>query len=324
MKSFKDILHCLWTSLCLAGATQAQDCLSQPVRIIAPYLAGTATDALSRVLAERLVMKWKQPDAVDNKACANEEVAAQTAMHPKPDGRTFLVAAEMELETNSFLFSNLPDNPSIDFTPITRLLEGPSLFAIRIESPYKTIQDLMAAGRKSPQSISYGSTGPRNSIHLAVNWVGAVEGAEFKQLPYRDISLAVQDVPGDIIDLDLSSPSVALAFVKVNQLRTFAIASPERAASFLDAPTSKERGYCDIVMIYMFGLVGPAKLPPVLAHRIATEATGVLKTPSFQARAAKPFGLTVTGGSSNDFVRYLAANRDKQRAWVQATNVWLG
>ena len=307
----------------LPQCASAQAWPAQSVRIVVPYPPGTATDVLGRTLAERLQAKWKQPVVIDNKAGASEMLAATNVATAQPDGYTLLLASEVGLETNQFLFSKLQYNPVTDFTPIVKLIEGPLVLVVRGDSRFKSMQDIAAAARKDPGAVSYGSAGVGGSVHLTADWMSKVGGFEVKHVPYRGSSFAVQDVLAGVIDFTLTGPPTAAPLVQSGQLRALAVTSPSRMKMLPDAPTTVEAGYRDSTYMFMFGLVGPARLPPSIAQKIAADVTEILSDPAFQAKNTEPFGYVVGGGTPEDFIRFLGGDREKHKVRVKSANVKL-
>jgi tripartite-type tricarboxylate transporter receptor subunit TctC len=302
---------------------QAQDWPKRPVRIVVPYPPGAgAADLLARKLGEKLAQKWKQPVIIDNKTGAVEIIAATDVAHAKPDGYTLLMSTEAALETNQFLYSKLPYDPEKDFTPITRLTEGPYIYVVRSDSPYQTMQQMVAAAKAKPGKISYGSNGIGGNVHIAVNWLSIKAGkVELLHVPYRGAVPTMQGLIGGEIDFAaLPLPAVA-GFLSEKRVRAIATSGSMRLRSMPDVPTTGELGYDDTVVQVMFALSGPAKLPADITNMIARDVTAVLKDSDFVAQNVEPFGFVAIGDSPEEFARFLAKDREKQRERVKAANV---
>jgi len=312
------------SSLMLPHAGAAQDWPTQPVTIVVPYAPGGAVDIMGRALAEKLAIRWKQPVVVDNRAGGTEVIAANAVARAKPDGYTLFLATEVGLETNPFLFSKLPYNPSKDFTLITRVIEGPLVYVVRSDSPIRTIQELVQKAKEHPNQISYGSSGPGGSVHLAVNWFAIASGnTPFTHVPYRGSAPAVQDVLAGIVQFTAAPLSLLAPFIKENRLRAIATSGSTRIRTLPDVPTLTESGYKDSVIQYMFGLVGPAKMAPELAERIANDVASVMHDPEFLARNVEPNGFSLAVETPKQFERYLNDDREITKVRVKAANVQL-
>ena len=302
----------------------AQDWPAKPVTIVVPYSPGGAVDILARALAERLTGRWRQPVVVDNRAGAAEAIAAVSVARAKPDGLTLFLATEVGLETNPLLFSKLAYNPATDLTPITRVIEGSLVYVVRADSPYRNIKQLVQAAKEQPGKISYGSSGNGGAVHLAVNWFAKISGdTPFLHIPYRGSAPAVQDLIAGQVTFTAAPLSLVAPFIKEGRLVAIATTGQSRIQSLSSVPTLSELGYPDAVVTFMFGLVGPAKLPPDLAAKIAADVASVAHEPSFVASQIEANGFVLTTETPAQFARYLSGNAEKQRARVKAANVQL-
>jgi tripartite-type tricarboxylate transporter receptor subunit TctC len=315
---------CLISLMTWAGVSLAQGWPSKPVRVIVPYPPGTSSDVTMRAIGEKLSQKWGQPVVVENKPGASEIVGILSVVQAQPDGYTIGMATEGGLEVNAFLFSKLPYNPVTDLTPITRLVGGPLVYVVRGDSPHNTIGQLLDAAKKAPGKISYGSSGAGGGIHLSVNWLAVQAGnVQFIHAPYRGANLAVQDVLAGSIQFAASPLSIVMPFITDGKLRAIAATSTARLRTLPNVPTLSELGYMDSDYYYMLALAGPAKLPPAVASKIATDVRAIVRDPEFQAKYTEPFGFTLFTDSPEEFAQFLAIDREKQRARVKAANVQL-
>lgn len=302
----------------------AQDWPAQAVTIVVPYAPGGAVDIMARALSEKLTGRWRQPVVVENRSGAAEVIAATSVARAKPDGYTLFLATEIGLETNPFLFSKLAYNPSTDFSPITRVINGPLIYVVKADSPIHSVADLVQQAKEQPGKVSYGSSGTGGSVHLAVNWFATASGhTPFTHVPYRGSAPAVQDILANTIQFTAAPLSLVMPFIKENRLRAIATTGAVRIRTLPDVPTLAELGYKDSVVHFMFGVVGPAKMPPALAAKIATDIGEVMRDPEFQARNVEANGFVLAAETPAEFAHYLATNRENQRARVKAANVQL-
>jgi tripartite-type tricarboxylate transporter receptor subunit TctC len=326
MRIFKPCIASLLCTfgLALSAPAAAQDWPRQPVRIVVPYPAGAgAADTLARKLGERLAQKWKQAVVIDNKPGAVEIIATTAVAQARPDGYTLLLSTDAALETNQFLFTRLPYDPARDLTPITHLVDSPYVYVVRADSPYQSMKALFAAARDRPGRISYGSNGLGGNIHIAVNWLALTSGVEFLHVPYKAAVPILHDLVAGRVDFTPLPLAPLSGFIRENQLRVLATSGSSRLRVLPNVPTLEELGFKDSNVMIMFALSGPAGLPPEIAATIARDTREVLRDPEFVASQLDAFGLVPVASSPAEFARFLAADREKQKARVKAANVRL-
>lgn len=311
-------------AMLVCASASAQEWPQQPVRLVVPYVAGGAVDIMARALADRLGVRWKQPVVVENRAGASEIVAATFVKDAAPDGYTLFLATEVGLETNPFLFSKLAYDPEKDFLPITRVIEGALIYVVKSDSPIKSMQDLMARAKAKPNTVSYGSSGPGGAIHLATHWLGTVAGnVQFLHVPYKGSAPTMTDLLAGQIDFTAAPLSVVGPFLESKKMRAIAVSSPARLAPLPHVPSFAELGYEKAVSQFMFGLVGPAKMPANLAKTIAADVAAVVGDKAFQERNVDPFGFKVATETPEAFRAFLLKDKEIQRLRVEAANVKL-
>jgi len=307
----------------LPGSASAQNWPTQAVTIVVPYAPGGGLDILARALGEKLSQRWKQPVLVENKAGAAEIIAASSVIRAKPDGYTLFFATDVGLETNPFLFSKLPYNPRTDFTPITRVIEGPAIYVVRADSPTRTIGQLLRQAKENPGKVAYGSSGTGGAVHLIVNWLSVVSDTPFTHVPYKGLAPAVADILAGVVHFSATPLSMVAPFIKEDRLRAIATTGEIRTPALPDVPTLAELGYKDSVIKFMFGLVGPARLPSSVAEKIASDVAAVTREPEFLAKNIDVHGYVLAVETPASFAQYLETNAEKQRARVKAANVRL-
>jgi tripartite-type tricarboxylate transporter receptor subunit TctC len=314
----------LAVAMLFCASANAQQWPQQPVRLVVPYVAGGAVDIMARALADRLGVRWRQAVVVENRAGASEIVAATFVKDAPPDGYTLFLATEVGLETNPYLFSKLPYDPEKDFLPITRVIEGALIYVVRDDSPIKSLQDLMARAKARPSTVSYGSSGPGGAIHLATQWLGTVAGnVQFLHVPYKGSAPTMTDLLAGQIEFTAAPLSVVAPFLEAKKMRALAVSSPTRLAPLPDVPSFAELGYEKAVSQFMFGLVGPARMPANLAETIAADVSAVVSDKTFQDKNVDPFGFKVATETPEAFRAFLLKDKEIQRLRVEAANVKL-
>ncbi|UUZ77198.1 tripartite tricarboxylate transporter substrate binding protein [Polaromonas sp. P1(28)-13] len=197
MRILKTFFLVLLFTLAGLAPARAQDWPTRPVKLICPFPAGGGADVLSRRLADKLSVIWKQPVVVENRPGGGQIIAATSVMRAPADGYTLLLGTEASLQTNQFLFPKLPYVPAKDFTMITRMLGIAEVFVVKADSPHQTIQQLVAAAKANPGKISYGSAGMGSTVHIVTEWFAKTAGdIKLLHVPYQGAAPRLQALLG--------------------------------------------------------------------------------------------------------------------------------
>jgi len=269
----------------------ADDFPGRAVRIVVPQTPGGASDALARIIGQRLSDKWKQPVVIDNRAGAGGNVGMEVVTAAAPDGYTLLMSYVGTQAINGALYKKLPFDPGTDFAPVATLATLPFVMVTKPGAPFKTMAQLIDTAKA--RSITYGSAGNGSVNHLLGEMFNAAANVKLVHVPYRGAAPALQDLMGGQIDLVFTSlPSVASA-IKGGTLHPIAMTSAKRAASFNTIPTIAEAGFKDFDVNPWFGLMAPKKTPPDVIRKINEDINELLRSKdvieSFAAQGAEPY-----------------------------------
>jgi len=240
-----------------SALTQAKWRPDRPITVYNPLPAGGVADAHLRFLGERVGKMLGQQVIVDIKAGAAATLAAAQLMSVRPDGHAIAC-----MTVNSLRYPHYQQttwDPLKDFTYIMGLSSFTMGFVCNSASPWKTIEDLVAAGRKDPEKLNYGTSGVGGTGHLMMIELEAQTKARFTHIPYKGGADWMQALLGKQIDF-VPDGAFWAPFVENGQARLLAMATEKRFAKFPDAPTLRERGI-DVVGWSPYGLVGPKGLP---------------------------------------------------------------
>ncbi|MGJ7580465.1 Bug family tripartite tricarboxylate transporter substrate binding protein [Variovorax sp. RHLX14] len=281
-------------SLLATSAARADDFPSHPVRIVVPQTPGGASDALARIIGQKLGEKWKQPVVIDNRAGAGGNVGMEIVASAPADGYTLLMSYVGTQAINGALYKKLPFDPGTDFAPVATLATLPFVMVTKPGAPFKTVAQLIAAARS--RSITYGSAGNGSVNHLLGEMFNAAAGVKLVHVPYRGAAPALNDLMGGQIDLVFTSlPSVA-GSIRSGTLQPIAVTSAKRAASFGSIPTIAEAGFADFDVNPWFGLMAPKRTPAELIRKINRDIEEILLSKelidAFAAQGAEPYATT--------------------------------
>jgi len=302
---------------------QGQDFPNRPVRMVVGYAPGGAVDIMARAMAQQLSGIWKQSVVVDNRPGASEFIAAENVAKAAPDGYTLFVATEIGLEVNPLLYSKMPYDPKKDFAPVSRLLEGPMMFAVANALPVKNMKEFIDYAKANPGKVNYGSSGNGGQVHLAMAYLAKASDIDLIHVPYKGSAPAVADMISGVINSTAAPLSLLGPFVQSDRIRAIGIAGEKRAKALPNVPTLKEQGYANLDASWALAVVAPAATPLQLRNKIAADIRTVLNDSKFVEEQFDRFGYTPVGDTPEQFGQYLLANASKQAARVKAANVKL-
>ncbi len=279
----------------------------QPIRIVVPYPAGGAVDAMLRVMAPKMSEKLGQPIVVDNRAGANANLGPAVVSKAKPDGYTLLASATFLL-VNPLVDTELGWRPS-DFQPIARLSMTHNLFTVGGSSPWQSLADFVAAARARP-GLPIGSGGVGSPQSMAHELLRVRAGLEFNVIPYRGSPPMMIDLLNGSVVMGVLPLAAAKGMLEAGKLRALATASEERSKLLPMVPTTAEAGYPDTIVLSWYGLHAPTGTPAAIIEAVTEAARAASLDPDVQATAATAGGETAFLGT-NDFIQFL--NRDRER-----------
>ena len=273
------------TAVLVAGTAAAQTFPTKPVKIIVPQTPGGASDALARIVGQKLSERWGQPVVVENRPGAGGNIGMEAVAKSPADGYTLLMSYVGTHAINGALYKKLPFDPEKDFTAAATLATLPFVVVVNPKMPAKNVQELAAMSKET--QVTYGSAGNGSVNHLLGEMFNSAAQAKLVHVPYKGAAPALQDlVGGQISAVFTSMPSVA-QFIRAGTLRALAVTSAKRSESFKDIPTIAESGYPGFDVNPWFGLFVPAGTPPAIVRQLNDDINAVLR----QKETAEKFAV---------------------------------
>lgn len=295
-----------------ATAATAQSWPTQPVRWIVPYPAGGGADVVARTVASGIEKPLGQTIVVENRPGAATIIGATAISQAEPSGYVIGTADSGTLAYNPTLYAKLAYDPS-KFTYIGGIAKFPLLLAVNVNSPYKTVDDVIQAAKKEPGKLTAASAGAGSPHHLALELFKQRTGANLLHVPYKGAAPAIQDLLGGQVDVMFIDLAAGLPNVKAGKLRVLAAATPERVAVLPDTPTMAEQGVSDFTAYAWQGLVAPGGLPEPVVKKLSAELDAALKSPAVSQKMLD-MGVIPMPLSAQEFKAYA----DKERtAWAE-------
>lgn len=308
----------LAASLGLAGTAMAQTYPAKAITFVVPFAAGSATDQLARAIGQSITNDTKQPVVIDNKAGASGMIAAQAVAKAPADGYTLLITTNTTHAANEHLYKKLSYDPVKDFAPISGLGKGGQVMVVNAASAYKSVGDVVAAAKKAPGKLSFGSGS--SSSRMAGEMLKQLASVDILHVPYKSNPLAITDLLGGQIDLMITDTSTGVPQVKAGKLRALGYSTQKRSSQLPDVPTIDEAGVKGYDMGYWFAAYAPAGTPPAVVARL-NELMGA----ATKSAAAKSFfdtaGSEAWTTSPDELARFQAAETVKWGKVIKAAGI---
>ena len=276
-----------------APIVSAQSFPTKLVRIVVPQAPGGASDALARIIGQRLSERWHQPVVVENRAGAGGLIGTDVVAKAAPDGYTLLLAYDGTHAVNASLYKTLPFDPIKDFTAVATLANVPFVLAVNAASPAKDVRQFIELAKSSPGKLTYGSAGNGSVNHLLGAMFGKGAGVQLLHVPYKGAAPAITDLIGGSLDSVFSSIPSLVSHIQSGRVRALAVTSNKRSAALPNVPTIAESGLAGFAVAPWFGLLAPASTPADIVMRINEDVAALLATKevvdAFSAQGAEPF-----------------------------------
>ena len=295
-----------------AAGVQAQGGYpAKPVRIIVPLAPGGNVDIVARTLAQQLTDSMGQQIIVENRPGASSLVGTQLAAKAPPDGYTLLAVANTFAMVPSII-ANPGYDPLKDFSAITLTCLVPQVLVVNPALPVKSIKELIALAKARPGQLTYATSGPGGTGHMATELFSRQVGVKMLHIPYKGNAQAIIDVIGGQVMLMFDQVSTSDPYIKSGKLRPLAVSSLTRSPLFPDLPTIDEAGAKGFEDITFNGLVAPAGTPREILVRMNEEVSKVVRAPALRSRFIERGIELKSSASPDEFTAYIKAEFDKK------------
>jgi len=278
----------------IACGAHAQQYPARPVKIIVAFTPGSATDIVSRLLADSFTKSMGQTFVVENKPGAGGIIGTESAKNAAPDGYTLTACPSGPFGINPGIYSKLPYDPVKDFEPISNLVLTPQVIVVGSRTPYRTLKDLVDDAKKRPGEIAFGSLGTGSTSHLTMEAFQRQAGIKLNHIPFKGGAEAQSQIIGGSFPVMSDTITGVLTQVNAGKLRPLGVAIPKRSPYLPDAPTIAEQGYKGFESVGWIGLCAPAKTPVAILDKLNAEVKKFLASPEarqkIEQQAATPVG----------------------------------
>jgi tripartite-type tricarboxylate transporter receptor subunit TctC len=303
-----------------APMLRAQTLPNGPVRIIVGFPPGGGTDALARVVGQKLSVMWNMSVVIENKAGAAGVIAADYVSKQAPDGNTLLMAHINSHALAPAMKMKLNYDAEKDFVPISMVAITPNILICNNDQPAKNVKDLVALCRANPGKFSFASAGGGSAQHFALEMFKQQAKVFALHVPYRGSGPALTDLIGGQVNYCFETMTSAAPHIKGGKAIALAQTRLKRAKGFPNVPTMAEQGFPGFEATVWYGLMGPGKMPQAMAQRMNDDVNKVLAMPDVQEKMDQ-FGAEDGGGSIEKFASFIKAEQQKWAQVAKAANV---
>jgi tripartite-type tricarboxylate transporter receptor subunit TctC len=311
----------LLAALAIAGAglAQAQGWPTRTVTIVAPVPAGGGVDLLSRALALKLGENLGASFLVENRPGASAAIGTTYVARSPADGSTLLMGYSA-LSTAKFLTPNLSYDLEADLTPVAYIGYIPLVLVVPASSPFKSVQDVIAAAKASPGKYAFASGGAGAGAHLSGELLKSMAAIDITHVPYKGNAPALNDVLGAHVPMMFDTVTTALPHVRSGQLRGLATTGAKRSPMAPELPTMIEAGLPGFEVSAWYMVFAPRKTPPEVVEKINAAINKVLVDPQLASQMSAQ-GVVFTGGSVADAQKFLNGEIDRWGKIIQAAHI---
>ena len=300
-----------------SGQAVAQTYPAKPLKFVIPFSAGSATDAVGRIIAQAMGEVLGQTSTVENKAGANGILGAESVKGAPGDGYTFLVTTSTTQAANVSLYKKLSYDPVKDFTPIGKIGETGFILMVQADFPAKDMKEFIAYGKANPGKLAYGHGSSGSLVSAAL--LGQMAGLEFLSVPYKSIPPALTDLLGGNLQFAFADVGNAVSQMNGGRLRGLGVTTAKRAGKASQVPPIGDT-VKDYAMGAWFGLMAPANLPADVKAKVGTAFAAVMAKPEVREKIAG-VGIDVDYQDSAQLAKTIDAEIKKWSGWVKAANI---
>lgn len=289
------------------------------VKLVVPLTPGSGADTAARTVAQVLGKEWQHTVNVENRPGAGGLIGTQAVAAAPANGHTLLVQS-VSYAANPAIFKTLPYDPDKSFVDVAFLGVAPYVAVTAPDGPYKTLKDLVAAGRARPGELPFASVGVGSSTHFAAEAFAQAAGVRFLHVPYKGGPEAIQEVMAGRTAFTMASLSTAMPHIQAGRLRALGLSTRERSPAAPGIPSIAEQGYGDFDIALWFGVWAPAGTPPAVVERINADFRRALDDPGVQATFAR-LGIQIQRMGVDRFRQHVRGEIARHKAIAQAAKI---
>ncbi len=310
----------LFAALALAASQAlAQGYPNKPVRAIVSFTPGSSTDIVGRLVMAKVSDYWGQPVVVENRAGAGGSIGSNVVATAAADGYTLLINSSAHA-VNPAIYAQLPYDTLKSFVDVVPLTSQPNVLVVGVNSPHKTVMDLVNYGKSKPSAINFGHAGIGSGTHLNTERFIAAADIKVTQIPFKGTPEVIAAILSNSVDCYWAPISAALSNVKSGKLRPLAVSTPKRNPQMPDVPTTGEAGVKGADSPLWFGVWAPAGTPAEIVAKVNADVRKALADPDVKEKLAN-LGNDAMDMSPQEFAAFVRSEIDTYGRVVRAAGI---
>ncbi|MEO5669219.1 MAG: tripartite tricarboxylate transporter substrate binding protein [Ramlibacter sp.] len=288
----------------------AQSWPSKGLKIVVPFAPGGSTDIFARLVADRLAIALNQPVVVDNRPGAGGNIGADAVAKAPPDGYTLLMATTGVMAINGAMYKNMGYDAEKDLKPVIYIASITNVLVVPVDSPLKSVADVIAAAKAAPGKLSFASSGAGASTHMSAELFRLMTGTDLLHIPYKGSGPAMPDLISGRVSMMFENMPGAVGSIKGGKLKVLAVTGLQRTPALPDVKTVAESGVPGYESLSWSGIAAPAATPPEVVARLNREINAILANPEMKQKLAEQ-GAEAVGGTPEAFGDHIGRERLK-------------
>jgi tripartite-type tricarboxylate transporter receptor subunit TctC len=299
---------------------QAQVYPSRPIRVIVPFAPGGQTDAIGRLIAQKLSERLGQQFYVENVPGAGGNIGTGRAAQAAPDGYTILIVDGIAYAANPSLYNRVPYDPVKDFEPVTVAATTMMVLSVHPGVAARTVQDLVSLIKASAGKYNYGSAGVGTGAHLTGELFRSSLGLDLVHVPFNGGGPAIAAAVAGHTPISFGSPAATIPQVKDGKLRALAVSGTKRLPELPDVPTMQEAGYAEVKCDVWLGVLAPAHTPKDIVALLSREIALAVTQPDLKERLVT-FGFEAAQATPSELADLIKSEIPKWAGVVRAAGI---
>ncbi len=308
------------TVAALLPHAHAQDAYpTRPIRIIVPSGAGSGSDILARMIAQRLTERLGKQVVVENRTGAGTMIGSEVVARSAPDGYT-IMSGVSTLAINPATYKKVPYDALRDFEPISHTANVPNLLVTHPTLPVKNLKDLIALAKARPGELFYASAGHGTNPHLTIELLGTLAQVRFVHVPYKSGPLGLTDLIAGQVQLMATAMNYLRPHALGGRLRALGVTTAKRTVSMPDMPTLAESGLPGYESVQWYSMLAPAKTPRSIIERLNKEIVTYLRLPEVMEKMTAD-GNEIIASTPEEFAAFVRAETVKWAKVAKAAGI---